>query len=724
MNQFLISALALAWGVAIAAEFHVSPDGKDSAPGSKEQPFATLERARDALKASRAGRGAGNKEPDIIWLDPGIHRRSATFELKAEDSGTADSPVVFRSAPGGTARLHAGLRLPPSAFKPLSDPALAARLDPAARGKVVELDLAATRAKNIKRYPATFTEGGGILSLFFNDREMPLSRWPNEGFTTIQEVLDKGDWSNGPQRRGGKFIAREDRLARWQTDSGVWLEGYWVVPWEPTTLLVKSIEPSTRTITFAESVSRGIGSKYAKPGQLGTGKETWCAVNLIEEIDRPGEWCIRFDSKKLYFWPPSATGQGDTYLADFTEPMVRMDNASHIRFERILFEGGLGDGIRITGGDGNLIAGCTLRSLGGDAVRIIGGTSNGIRSCDLHDIGKIGVLLSGGDRKLLKPCHNFADNNRISRVGTRKKTYAAAIHVGAYGGSEAIGCLVTHNFMHDLPHAAVLYGGNDHLFEFNEVARVALTSGDVGAFYTWHDWTSRGNIIRHNFVRDSPAANAFYMDDGDSGDTVTGNIVYRCQTGPFIGGGHDNIVRNNIIIESMRGLHMDSRGVERGYATNKKLIDRLDTSRPLQAPWSTRYPELGRLLTANSRALPSGNIIENNITIACKTPVSISGKPENFKNSTVRNNPDIAMTEAGFLDPAKLDFRLRPDSGVIKKIPDFKPIPLEQIGLKKDAFRTTLPSSDRTLKSISNEPVFDSHTDMKTSNQAPAPSKP
>ena len=52
---------------------------------------------------------------------------------------------------------------------------------------------------------------------------------------------------------------------------------------------------------------------------------------------------------------------------------------------------------------------------------------------------------------------------------------------------------VAHNLIHDLPHAAVVYTGNDHTIEFNEVHNVALDSGDAGAFYTWNDWTSRGH---------------------------------------------------------------------------------------------------------------------------------------------------------------------------------------------------------------------------------------
>lgn len=50
--------------LASAAEFFVSPDGDDGNPGTKAQPFATLERARDAIRQA----GLAGKEPCTVWL--------------------------------------------------------------------------------------------------------------------------------------------------------------------------------------------------------------------------------------------------------------------------------------------------------------------------------------------------------------------------------------------------------------------------------------------------------------------------------------------------------------------------------------------------------------------------------------------------------------------------------------------------------------------------------
>ena len=62
--------------------------------------------------------------------------------MSKEDSGTEDAPVSWQAAPGEEVRLVGGITLPREAFAPVADPAVTARLDDAARDKVVQIDLA------------------------------------------------------------------------------------------------------------------------------------------------------------------------------------------------------------------------------------------------------------------------------------------------------------------------------------------------------------------------------------------------------------------------------------------------------------------------------------------------------------------------------------------------------------------------------------------------------
>jgi hypothetical protein len=294
--------------------------------------------------------------------------------------------------------------------------------------------------------------------------------------------------------------------------------------------------------------------------------------------------------------------------------------------------------------------------------------------------------------------------------------------VGQFDYGNAVGCRVLHNFLHDLPHAAVLYEGNDNVLEANEVCRIALTSGDVGAFYTRQDWTSRGNLLRRNYVHDCPRANAFYIDDGDSGDTVEENIVLRSGCGPFIGGGHDNVVRNNLIIDCEIGIHFDSRGVSRGYATHPGYRRRVESAHPDVPPWSERYPSLARLIapsldTSGVVGAPHGNLITGNVTVGCKKPLRLSGKPAELRDNTVEGNVDLGDEHPVFADEAAGDLRLTPASPVLRTIPSMSQLSRDSFGLQRDAYRPTLPASRQPAATPSSTPRFDSQTDLDASNR-------
>lgn len=47
----------------------------------------------------------------------------------------------------------------------------------------------------------------------------------------------------------------------------------------------------------------------------------------------------------------------------------------------------------------------------------------------------------------------------------------------------------------------------------------------------------------------------------------------------------------------------------------------------------------------------------------------------------------------GFVDPENLNFQLRDDSVILKRVEGFQPIPFDKIGLVKDDLRPVLPQS-------------------------------
>ena len=679
----IVFVLTICWVCPVgAAELHVGPDGTADATGIAERPLADLEQARDIIRAWKKN---GKVMPGgvTVWLHGGDYFREQSFKLTAEDSGTSESPIVYRSTPGQTPRLLGGKRVQPSAWHSVSDPQILARLAQPAQNNVVQADLKPLGISRLTPLGDRFKSLAGTPELFFNGEPMQLARWPNEGWVTIDRVVDRGS-TGGEPARGGTFVYREDRQSSWAVERGVWLHGYWCHDWSDECLRVASVDSEKREITLAAPHGYGIGPSSTWNRE----PRRYCAINVLEELDAPGEWYLDRDNATLYFWPPKPIKDAEVLLSTFDEPMVVLEGCEHVTVSGLRLEASCGEGIVVRGGRENLVAGCTVTNLGGTAIVVSGGVDNGVTSCDLSSLARSGISLSGGDRKSLTPANNFATNNHIHHFGRLQRTYAAGIHLSGVGNR------VANNLIHDAPHSAVLYGGNEHVLELNDIHHVAKETSDVGAFYTGRDWTTRGNLLRWNYIHDLGAMGAvgtmgIYLDDCDSGDSLVGNVFYRAGRAAFIGGGRDNLVENNLMIECDAAVHLDARGTSRikldaapGDSWNLLAkAERLDYRSP---PWSTRYPKLASIMD-NEPLLPLGNVIRRNVAYRCKRWLIASGMEKYLDRVEFSDNLED-IEDPGFVDAAKQDFRLREDSAVLK-LPGWERIPIERIGLYKDEYR-------------------------------------
>lgn len=633
--------------------------------------FPTLEAARDYVQMVRgSGLPAGGLS---VLVQGGKHFRSAAFELTAADAGEPGKPIVYRAAPGPALRVIGGQEVDPAAFTTLTSASpVWSRVQALAQGQVLSCDLV---AEGITNFGNLASKSHGI-ELSFDGSLMTLARWPNLGdpLLSVTSALSTT-----------VFSYSGSRPERWLTAPDPWAWGLWFYNWRDNHEPILSINPGNKRITLGQAPQYGI--------QAG---QPWYAENLLEELDEPGEWYLERSTGILYFWPPSDLGAGEILLSTLNDRLLRLTDTSYVEFEGLTFELGWGIGIDIQGGSHNVLRQCEIRNTGTWGANIASADS-GLDACLVHHTGGRGVDLNSGERSSLTSGGAFVHNSEIHHFGQWQRTYAPAVRMmggvpsGGYALLAGVGCRVTNNHIHDAPHNAIMYGGNDNLIELNEIHDVCQFSDDAGAIYTGRDWSSHGNLVRHNFIHDirSPLppnrVHGIYLDDCDSGDTIYGNVLYRIDGyGVFVGGGRDNLIQNNVLVQCGVGVRADRRGqssINQTPGSSFNLLARVQQFDYTNPPWSDAYPSLAALLDNGFDAAkdPEGNVVECNIGWLNEEWISESSFGGAGALSFFLIQDNLQDQDPLFIDEGALNLGLQSNSPAYG-LPGFQAIPFQRIG--------------------------------------------
>jgi hypothetical protein len=734
-----LATIAFSHGV-YATSFFVSPDGSDTNTGSIDLPFATLQRARDAIRGLKAA-DRYPLEGVVIEIRGGEYALSQTFELTEEDSGKEKSPVIYRAYIGEKVIVHGGRIIDARYLESVTDEAVLKRIiNGESRRKVRQVDL---RKLGITDY-GTYQSHGfnravvpAPMELFYDGKPMTLARYPNDGpGMLVGEVIDEGslprygDYSN----RGAIFKYTDDRHKLWANLDDVWIHGTLCYGYADDTLRIAAIDPETRRVTLDKPHLYGV--------RAGRDYRRYYALNLLEELDRPGEYYIDRTEGILYFWPPTESSTNRLAVSVLEDPVFALEGASHVAVRGITIELARGMGVYLEGGRGVSLEGCTVRNVGTSGIfvgkgarqtfphftfndytgvpqsRMVGdyqnhiynntswnrngGRNHRIVSCDIYNTGAGGVSLSGGSKRELIPGNNLVENCRIWDYQRRYKFLWSGINVDGCGNR------IAHNEIFNADFQAIYVHGNDHIFEYNDIHHVALDADDVSAWYMGRDPSDRGNIIRYNYFHDIGRKDrglaAIYLDDTTSDTTIFGNVFHRVEPAPTFGvvvinSGQDNLIDNNVFIECdapsvyinsmfdrakgkarFREIYFGEDGILR-----RRLTESIDIFQP---PYSERYPKLRNFLdrTDDGRDFvgmrPTGNKFRRNVFFECGQQILSQGI-----NARLVTEDNIEFVDPGFVDAENGDFRLRKDSPVFEEIPGFAEIPFEKIGNYVNGYR-------------------------------------
>ncbi len=589
-------------------EIFVSLSGSDNGEGTIKKPFKTLEKAAQFAKNM-----PGNEEV-FINIRGGRYFFKESFVLNKDNSGEKDKRVTYRAYNNEKVYFDGGIILDSSKAVPITDERVKDRIiDKNAIKELLEIDLSeydiiygkyGTRGFRRPYVPAP-------NELFIDGEPYDVARYPNKGeeLIPLKEVIDSGSspFEKEFDMRPATFRYEDGRCDFWKNAKGFYVSGLFFWCFADDTLEIANIDTKNKTLT---TVLPHLASFKADSFT------SWYAVNLLEEIDMPGEYYVDSENKKLYFYPKRDISKSLIQLSVLDKPLVVLKDVSFVSFENIIFENSRGTGVYIENGENCIIKNCVFRNLGMVGVQIgkgatplpegkhnahgimadgvenpksasevigswhemlyqfaawnnEGGKNHGIENCEIYHTATGGILLGGGDRKTLTPAGNYVNNCGIFEVNRLDRTYKAGVNISGVGNK------ISNCNIHNMPGFAIYLHGNDHIIEYNKIYEVITEVADAGAIYWGRDLSEVGNIVRYNFIyniqglqKPSTGVCAVYLDDYSCFNAVYENYFYNItqykNIAPFgtvfWNCGGQTSVNNNIFIDCDSSMNPNSNG--------------------------------------------------------------------------------------------------------------------------------------------------------------------
>lgn len=528
-----------------SVKYFVSVSGNDTSSGlSPAQAFATLQKARDVVRAHRKQR---SPDTTYVYLLKGEHKIKEPLLLTAEDGGTQSGPVIYSAYNKDRVVLNGGEKI--TGWRRYKDNIWVAELPQVKAGR------------------------WSFIQLFVNGKERKRARLPKTGFYRVKGFPD-GDLKAGYQTKSKRFeFAQGDMKSTWKNIQDIDVIAYHF--WTDTHLTIESVNDSTHTVNFKYPSGKVFTDDFNNDGAR------YVVENVWEGLQDTGDWYLDKKEGKLYYislpgedmsktevWAPVTSGF-ITLAGNALEKPV-----TDIYFRNIIFQyanvqlpaGNTNDAqgsssiaaiINLKGAQRCVFDRCTITNTGGFAFNLAEGCSyNQFTYNTITNIAAGGFKMNGakaGETPLLQTHHNIISDNEISNYGTIFPSAVGVLLMHSRNNE------VVHNNIHHGYYTGVSVGwewgyqrsvSRDNVVAYNYIHHIGQgLLSDMGAVYTLG--VSPGTVVRNNLIHDVDSHNyggwGIYNDEGSTHILVENNIVYNTKfAGYNIHYAKELTVRNNI----------------------------------------------------------------------------------------------------------------------------------------------------------------------------------
>ena len=539
-----------------AADFVVAPTGRDAAAGTVAAPFATLGRARDAV---RARRGQHPQRAITVLVRGGVYRLDAPIEFTPEDSATAGGRTVYAAWPGERPVFSGGCTI--EGFKVGADGVWRARVS----------DLR-------------------FEQLYVNGRRAVRARTPNDFYFYAR---GKAPGAGSSRKRAGPDAIGRRAFRAYAKDLAP-LRGLSPEQLRRVTVMVYHSWAVSRHHLATANPDTGL-LEMTGPYCANFFWSAWPRYYFLDcpgALDQPGEWTLAADGTLAYMPLPGKSPEKVQFVAAKLPHLVvfagrsAAERVEHIELRGLSFHHSAY--VLPPEGQSSAQAACKIPA----AVMLDYASNIVLQNCEVSHTGNYGVWFRDGCRGCVVQRCLFTDLGAGGvRIGScdRKRakdpTHATGgvtvdnciIHDGGHIWKGAIGVFVahsgdnrvTHNDIAGLEYTGISLGwrwgygevpSKRNLIEHNHIHHLGDILVDMGGIYTLGE--APGTVLRGNVIHDidghSPGCtmSGIYNDNSTADMVMEQNLVYNMRDeGYKLGSGRANVVRNNIFVAGRNNVH-------------------------------------------------------------------------------------------------------------------------------------------------------------------------